>query len=348
MNPTDTAAVTRPEWFPSATRGMVLALAFVLASGCARKVEFKSDAIDEEMAQFNRDAWNSFEHRRFGELEAVAAQAIKERAIFGTGSWKITQLHWAITPPSEGAINWKWYDEHIRDWEAKYPQSVTAHIVHAQYYTAFAWNARGGEDSDKVKPDAWPLFEERLGEANKQLAIASRLAQKSPMFWHAGFTVALGQGWPKEAAIKWFKAAKEAYPDYWGFDAALYQFLLPRWYGEEGEWEKMALEEIKRPGGLAEEGYARAVLGMEMYHKNVFKETKADWQIVKTGFLQMREKYPTSKLILNQFAFVAILAEDRQTAMPLFKEIGVHPDPGVWGSVAQYKDNRNWVNGGRY
>lgn len=325
-----------------------LALGLALFAGCSRKVLFQSDAIGNEMGQFNNGVWDDFENRKWDALEELAGRIIAEQSKFGNGSWKIAQFHWAITPSGVPNTNWKWYEEHIKDWEAKYPRSVTARVAHVKFLTAYAWDARGTATADKVKDSSWPLFEDRLAQAYDQLVIAIKLNQKSPVLWFAGFDVALGQGWSKESTLNWFRTAKAAYPDFWGMDAAYFNYLLPRWYGESGEWEKLALSEIHRPGGLGEEGYARSVLLMERYYTNVFKESKAEWPLVKEGFLQMRARYPDSQLVLNQFAFVAILAEDRETAIPLFKEIGVHADPGVWESVAAFKENRSWVNGGRY
>lgn len=335
----------------SATGRATLALLLVLAAGCTRKVQFKNDAVSDEVGQFNRGVRNDFASERFDKLEAVASEIIVERSRFGTGSWKIVQFHWAITPSRTAGTHWDWYEAHIRDWEEKFPLSVTAHIAHARFLTAYAWVAQGADpddaDASNIKVSAQPLFSERMAEANEQLTIAGQLELKSPEFWFTGLDVALGQGWPKQVTKAWFDAGKAAYPDFWGLDPGYFHYLLPSWYGEAGEWERAALEEIHRPGGLGLEGYARSVFRMERYYVNVLGDSTAEWPLVREGYFQMRKRYPDSQLLLNNFALMAVLAEDRETGVPLFKKIGVHADPSVWASVAEFKQYRTWMYGGK-
>ncbi|MGA7723636.1 MAG: hypothetical protein WCA95_00035 [Opitutaceae bacterium] len=347
MNTPNTKTKNLQHWGAPYILTLVLSLGLALA-GCSRKILFQSDAIDNEVTQFTKQVWNDFEDRKWDALEDLAAKSIADQSKFGNGAWKIAMLHYAIAPSGVPNTNWSWYEEHIKDWERKYPRSVTARVEHVRFLTAYAWDARTTAEADKVKESAWPVFADRLAQAHEQLAIALKLGQRSPALWYAGFDVALGEGWPKKVTFAWFQAAKAAYPDYWIIDNTYYNYLLPRWYGEEGEWERIALAEIHRPGGTGEEGYARNVLQMERYYTNVFKETKVEWPLVKEGFQKLLQRYPDSQLILNQFAYAAVLAEDRETAIPLFKQIGVHADPGVWGSPADFKANRSWVYGGRY
>jgi hypothetical protein len=304
------------------------------------------DNTGVEIARFRKRVQDDFAQRNFGALEALAGKIIKEKSLFDTGSWKIVQFHSAITPDSDNsdADYWKWYDDRIRDWEAKYPESITARTVHIDYLTSYAWSARGGEFAYKVKAEAWPVFAERLAQAKDQITIASKLEQHSPMFWYAGFNVALGQGWSKEETISWFETVKSAYPDFWGIDYVMAGYLQPKWYGKEGEWEQFLLAEINRPGGLREEGYARIAFAMRNHFSNVFKESKIQWPLVRKGFLQARARYPRSQLLLNQFAFMAYLAQDRETASALFKGIGFDAKMEVWNTMEAFEQARIWAN----
>jgi hypothetical protein len=335
----------------SAAGRTTLAVLLVLAAGCTRKVQFRDDAIGNESGQFNRGVRNDFASERFDKLEAVASQIIVERSRFPTGSWKIVQFHWAITPSRAPGTHWDWYESHFKDWEEKFPLSATAHIAHARFLTAYAWAAQDSDpdnnDASNIKEFAQPLFSERMAQANEQLTIAGQLDQKSPEFWFTGLDVALGQGWSKQATKAWFNAGKAAYPDFWGMDASYFHYLLPGWHGQPGEWERAALEEIHRPGGLGLEGYARNVLKMELYYVNVLRDSTAQWPLVREGFFQMRKRYPDSQLLSNEFALMAVLAEDRDTGAPLFKKIGIHADPNVWSSVAEFKQYRAWMYGGK-
>src|SRR5207253_1142878 len=96
--------------------------------------------------------------------------------------------------------------------------------------------------------------------------------------WRVMMTVAIGQGWSHEEFNKLFEEAKSFEPKFWGFDTERSMYLMPRWYGEEGEWERETEKEAKRPGGIGMEVYSRVVHFQRQWYKNVFTETHASWQ----------------------------------------------------------------------
>jgi hypothetical protein len=59
--------------------------------------------------------------------------------------------------------------ERLRHWQTFAPKSVTPRIAEATFWIRFAWKARGGAFADKVKPEVWPVFEERLADAARVL-----------------------------------------------------------------------------------------------------------------------------------------------------------------------------------
>lgn len=306
-------------------------------------VFLKEDAIGNEVLAFNQLVRMAFENERFGALEKIATQALEEKARFGNGSWKIVQFHWAIIPPDlDSNTDWKRFDELTQKWEAKYPESITARVQRILFLTQYAWAAQGAK-SAKVKPEASPLFESRLADAKIELVAAKGLAQKSPMLWEAGFTVALGQGWSKEDAVAWYYEGQASEPGFWDLENQLTCYLLPRWYGKEGEWEAFALYECNRKGSLGEEGYARTVAVMARYYDNIFRKSRVQWPLVKKGFDQLRARYSKSLYILNQYASLAVQAMDRPTAILLFDEINGRADPQVWPTIDKFEAARDWA-----
>ena len=160
------------------------------------------------------------------------------------------------------------------------------------------------------------------------------------MLWSATQTLALGQGWPVEEVTKAFEQAKASEPEFWIYDYQMAYFLMPRWYGKEGDWEAFADNEMQRKDGLGAEGYARLVFSMKGFYKNVFKETQARWAPVKEGYLAMLKKYPDAKRLLSQYACLAVLADDRPAAHEAFERMEGHGDPSVWSAdgVARYQE----------
>lgn len=306
-------------------------------------LELRGDDIQAEIGHFKHDVRADFGSENFGALETLSAQLIADKARFDNGSWKIYQFHAALEPTVRGSEDAM--DARIQKWEAQYPLSVTARIAHVMLFTDYAWEARGGGWASEVTPQGMQLFSERLVKANDELTAARRLDQKSPMLWGAGLVVALGQGWSKDDAMEFYNEGKAFEPSFWNLDVRMATFLLPRWYGESGEWEKLAEDEIGRSGGLGEEGYARTVFAMAGYHKNVFKETRARWTLARKGYLLMRERYPNSKAVLSEFAFLAVEAGDKPLARSLFKEFDGHGDPGVWRTLEYLQQCEQWAYG---
>jgi hypothetical protein len=125
--------------------------------------------------------------------------------------------------------------------------------------------------------------------------------------------------------------AKAFEPKFWAYDIARARSLLPRWYGEPGDWEAYAEQAAGRPDGLGAEIYARIVMDLHGYYDNVFRETKASWLKVRQGLSEMRQKYPRSFDLLNQTALLSTLGGDRELAKETFGKLGDSYLPSVWG-----------------
>ena len=108
------------------------------------------------------------------------------------------------------------------------------------------------------------------------------------------------------------------------------KFLLPRWYGKEGDWERFAEESIKEPGGPGAEAYAQIVLSLDRYYEHIFRGSKARWDLTKAGLELMRERYPESTNLISDFAVMAARGNDPKSARKLFDELGDRIDRRYW------------------
>jgi hypothetical protein len=307
-------------------------------------IQETKDKITTEILEFRLKTRALYNASKFDELEALADQLRAERARFGNGSWKIYQFYDALECRYEEPESmWQLHSRIHENWDAAKPRSITARVAHADFFTAYAWRARGTDYSDKVTKEGWRLFDERLAQAAELLNKSAEFEPKCPMWWHVRMTVALGQGWSWDDHERLFQEAKAFEPEFWGYDVAKARYLLPRWHGQPGEWEYALSLENDRPKGLGMETYARVVNAMGGYYKNIFRETHASWPMTRDGFELMRQRYPDSLEILSRYCRFACLAEDRASARKLFDELSGRMIKNIWSDQESFRKYRDWA-----
>ena len=143
-----------------------------------------------------------------------------------------------------------------------------------------------------------------------------------------------------------FQQAIKAAPDYKYYYHTRAIFLLPRWYGEEGEWEKDLAQSADRIGG--EEGdlvYAQVVWGIHHYGESidVFEGNKISWERVDRGFAVILKQFPDSLAAKNERAHLASLAGDREKARKYFILTEGKVDLSAWNAKGEFIDAANWA-----
>jgi hypothetical protein len=307
-------------------------------------IEETKDKITTEIWEFRVKTRSLYNASKFDELEALAAQIHSERARFRNGSWKIFQFYESLTcRRDEPESMWQLHTRIHENWDVAKPRSITAHVAHAEFFTDYAWHARGSGYSNTVTREGWRLFADRLAKAKELLDKSAALEPRCPMWWRVRMTVAQGQDWSWDDYEKLFQEAKTFEPEFWGYDVAKAEYLLPRWHGQPGEWEYAITLEIDRPKGLGLETYSRVVAALNGYYKNIFRETHASWPQTRAGFELMQQRYPDSVEILNTYCRLACLAEDRVLARKLFDELGGRMITNIWDDRKNFRHYRNWA-----
>lgn len=315
----------------------------------AAKIKAAEDPVLREIVAFRGKSRAAYNSSRFDELEKIAAEARASKALFGNGSWKIFQFYQALAcHDKEPESMWQLHDQIHEAWIAAKPDSITARVAHADFLVEYAWHARGNGYANTVTPKAWKTFGIRLGKAAKILENARTLEQKDPYFWNVALTIGKGQSWEKPAFDAMVAEAAAFEPKFFAFDVTRASTLLPRWYGEPGDWEAYAQQASERPNGLGAEVYARIVMSLRGYHDNVFRDSKASWPRTKEGLQLMRKRYPDSLEIRSVTALMATIAEDREFAKESFDLLGDAYLPDVWRKPERFTHYRHWAETGEW
>ncbi len=303
-----------------------------------------ADLIMIEIARFSTECHGFFKDRNFEALDARANEVRAGRERFDNGTWKLEHLYSSLACKEDAPeTTWQLHEKILLEWREKMPESVTARVAHANFLVGYAWHGRGSGYSNEVTEEGWRLHAERLTAARNLLVETKSLPTKCPALWHVLMQVALGQSWTKQEFATLFEEAKAQELEYHLHDFAQARFLMVRWHGEVGDWEKAAEKEIERPDGLGHEGYARVVADQRGYYDDIFKETKASWPLTRTGFEKLRKRHPDSAEILNTFCRLAVIAGDKQLAKKLFDEIDENIITYCWGERKRFFQMRRWA-----
>jgi hypothetical protein len=315
----------------------------------AAKLKPVDDPVSTAMAAFRGEMRNAFDRRDFDLLEQTASQLRASKETYANGRWKLVQFYNAFDCPRDASdAGWTTHERLIQGWIAARPQSITPRITHAIHLVQYAWRARGTGFVDSVTDDGARLFAERLASALKILVDSRDLPEKDICWWFTALQVARGQGWPKEQYDRAVEDAKKLEPKFWGFDAERAFSLLPRWYGEPGDWEAYAEAASARPDGVGAETYARIVIYLRGFHDNIFRESKASWPRIREGLALMRERYPAKLEMISHTAMLATMAEDQALAKEMFDQLGDTYYPDIWRKPDRFVHYRNWATTGQW
>lgn len=301
---------------------------------------------EKEKQDIKEQAWSLFGAKDYAGLDALIRRHRESRECYASGFWKLNEVHTGLALPKK-ASDAKWADHlaALKDWAKASPQSVAARIKLAEELTSYGWRARGGGYAKTVTDKGWELFRTRLAESAQVLAKARQLDEKCPRLWSAMLQVALGLAMPRADYDKLFTEAVQAYPQYTAFYTRKANYLLPRWHGKPGEWEKFLGQAADEIGG--DDGdvlYARVAWNtQDSPLRNVFKESAISWERVNRGLKILESRFPQSACVRNQRAYMACLAGDRDQARSQLTQLNGNADPSVWGSLDDFTENATWA-----
>ncbi len=303
-----------------------------------------------EWGRLSRLALHYLQATNYDELEKLAEDGRSAEDAWPDGDWRVVPVYVGLElSDSEDDKSWLSREVAIKGWMDARPESVTARIALARHLMSYAWKARGSGFANTVSDDAEKIFEKRLREAAVALGAARGLTQKCPVYWTALMTVARGLGVDRAHFDAICQQAIQAYPDYTPIYVQRGTYLLPRWFGEEGEWERDLAKSADRMGG--EKGdilYAQVAWALKNYseHGNIFDDTKAlSWERIDRGWDALEKKSPDSPEAIQAHGHMAGLAGDREKAKACLMKTGGKIALSQWYSKGEFIDYANWALG---
>lgn len=267
------------------------------------------------------------------EGEADRLGVSKER--FPGGYWKLRVLYRTIEdlPANQTQDEfWKQHMSRIEGWTKQHPTSLMPRIILADAWLSYGWLARGTGYANTVTRQNHMVFKQRLEKANQVLTEASTLQEKSPEWYLTALLARRGQGDDREAFEALYEQAVALEPNYYYLQQAKAGYLLPRWYGQEGEWESFAESAADRVGGEQGDIILFSIYSNMMSYNNLeFMNThRKIAPRLLAGFRAIEKLYGSSPQRLNEACLISFFADDDKTPVELMKRIGSDYDLSVW------------------
>src|SRR2546423_2087006 len=309
------------------------------ASGpSASSSAISTQIIDKEYMSYREQVREKFLKKDFAWVDREAQKVRLSKERLPGGYWKLRAVYAALEEPALGdkASDGDWDDllQNLTSWSKQKPGSVTAKVALASAWKGYAWKARGKGYSDSVKDASWDVFHKRLDSARQALSEASSLDERCPYWFMTALWVGLGQGWERDALDKIFDAGVQLEPTFYYLHQTKATYLLPRWGGIEGEWEKFADETALRLGGnqgdvvfFAIYSQMLALDGMTLMNSHQRAVPK-----LLAGYHSIEKLYGSSAHRLNEACFFSCFRKDGPTTPDSCSRVGDDFDETDWYS----------------
>jgi hypothetical protein len=271
----------------------------------------------------------AFSQRKFKEADELLDKWSKGVDRFPDGTWKLAQYG----PALQGWFTaWKRWDEHladIKEWQKRFPDSFGAKLAEAEYWRAYAWQARGDRTAKWVTDDGWKLFRERNEKASAILTELEPKAERYPSWYLVRVSLDIDSG-RKAEAEKAFAEGQKRFPEFQALYFAISRMYQPKWGGSLEAYDRFARDAAKKAAAFEAEGmYSRMYWLVDGHHDIPFESEKSrypNWKMLKTGFDKLEARYPNSVHNLAKYASFACRSNDSALYRRLRSKIDGHTD----------------------
>ncbi len=315
------------------------------STACSISLDFDPETNVHAVDNYKAAVQLLFINADYTDIDCLADSARQNKEKFKGGAWKLHNIYTALDHPKGHATEEDW-SEHFKSlqrWIAAKPESITPRIVLAESYISYAWDARGDGTSDTVSDNGWRLFEQRLDQAESTLHETSQLKTKCPEWYVAMQQVAQGKGWSIAKATALLEDAIAFEPDYYYFYRMHANYLLPKWYGEQGDTEKFIEATAERIGGEQGDMVYFQVASFLTCHCSRDDLKNISWPRIQRGFAALEVQTGVSLDTLNEFTYLAVKEKDTIVADKMFARIGDNWSEEVWRTEAYFKSAKDWV-----
>jgi hypothetical protein len=279
---------------------------------------FHKKARERNNDEANSQRWQSlFDQKKYAELEKIYDDFVSSKSQRPNGDWNASFFITGVSLEEEPADDrWEPHIARLNDWIKARPNSYLAKLLLAKTMVDYAWHARGTGYANTISDEGGKLFSTRLEKALKTLMSVS---VRTPNWYSTRQTIALGQGMDRAEYGKVVEEGRRKFPEFALIVTNKFYYLLPRWYGQEGESEKYLDSECskldKEHGNIL---YAQAAMKIETSIANAMNNCTFSWPRVKAGMLSLIQKSPEWIYGRCLYSILATEVDDKAAAKSAF------------------------------
>ncbi len=311
-------------------------------------VDLAAKAAQDDSDKYEASIKELLTQGKFDDLDKLASAARLSKSKSPGGNWTLFQIYEGLAAPqAHGAKqteqDWADHLASLQRWVSVRPGSVTARIALAEAYVNYAWFARGTEYANEVASEQWKLFDQRLNLARENLQQAWALKEQCPHWFYVMQNVQFGLHEGDPSAL--LKRAMAFEPSYYYYYSREAHYLMPKWYGNEGDAARFA-EMIADKIGGNEGDFVYFLVAARLNCNCQDDETELknmSWPRIMRGFSFMERAHGTNMHRLNQFARLATAFSDAPAAQRTFTRIGENWESDAWGTQRFFEDCKNWA-----
>ena len=233
----------------------------------------------------------------------------------------------------------------------KEKDSYLSHLMRGLFYAEFAWADRGGKYANKVLPEAWQSFKERLALSQQDLEKAASLNAKSAEPWIGLEMVYRGLSQPEKVDESFQKAVSIDKGHYNAYHMMLIA-KMEKWFGSHEEmfaFANKSYDEHKDDPVFAllvveanDELASRTAL-VSGGKRSDYHTVPVNYNKIKSLLDEVLRVYPKSLKALSWLATIEYFNGHYSRVLELMDQMGDDVDEDAWGKKDSYLQTKLWL-----
>lgn len=264
-------------------------------------------------SQFNNLASEFIMNKDIPYILSLYESLSKPDCIFADGRPRLETLNSAAYQGFLKNPDWAKNSAIVDFYKKNLPNHPLAVLIEAEYWRAYAWQARGTGYASTVTKEGWILFKDRLGKSLRALEAGEGSAKASPLWYQEMITVLNQLDEEPKRKVSLIQESARKFPWYPTIFTEQLFYLLPKW---GGSWEEISAyanwASSQKTSWQGDMMYARLYwsAAVQSNQENVLLEAKPVWKRVQSGFVNMESKFPGSVNILQANAILSCQVQD--------------------------------------